>query len=184
MQDVENWQDEVIALDENLTLRSVSEKYVDDIFELVRKNQRWLQKAMEWPQYVTSRDDSLKTVQGNYILHHRGYAKMFLIYRDEQMIGVFSFNQIEPTNRTAYIGYWLDEDCQGQGVISRALEAVIAKYASEGSVRRFVIKCIVANEASNRVAVRNGFTLEGRLRQAEYLNGEYHDQNIYARIVE
>lgn len=184
MQDVENWQDEVIALDEDLTLRSVSEKYVDDIFELVRKNQRWLHKAMEWPQYVTSRDDSLKTVQGNYILHHRGYAKMFLIYRDEQMIGVFSFNQIEPTNRTAYIGYWLDEDCQGQGVISRALEAVFAKYASEGSVRRFVIKCIVTNEASNRVAVRNGFTLEGRLRQAEYLNGEYHDQNIYARIVE
>ena len=34
------------------------------------------------------------------------------------------------------------------------------------------------------VALRNGFVLEGCLRQAEYLNGSYDDQNIYARIID
>jgi ribosomal-protein-serine acetyltransferase len=29
----------------------------------------------------------------------------------------------------------------------------------------------VANHKSNQVALRNGFTLEGCLKQAEYLNG-------------
>lgn len=185
MQDIENWKDETITLDDKqLTLRSVNEKYADEIFALVQRNKLWLSKAMEWPQYVTSVEDSRKNVRGNYILHHRGYAKMFLIYREEHMVGVFSFNQIEPTNKTAYIGYWLDEASQGQGIISQAIDAVITKYSREGTVRRFVIKCSVNNEASNRVAKRNGFTLEGCLKQAEFLSGKFHDQNIYARIVE
>lgn len=184
MQDIENSQDEIITLGNKLTLRSVNEKYADELFALVERNKRWLSKAMEWPQYVTSAEDSRKNIQGNYILHHRGYAKMFLIFCDEQMVGVFSFNQIEPTNKTAYIGYWLDEAQQGKGIISQAIEAAIEKYSREGVVRRFVIKCSVSNEASNRVAKRNGFTLEGCLRQAEFLSGKFHDQNIYARIVE
>jgi len=184
LQEAENWQDDAITVNENIRLHSIHERYVDELFALVVRNKAWLQKAMEWPQYVTGVEETLKMAQGNYILHHRGYAKMFLIYQQEKMVGVISFNQIEPTNKTAYIGYWLDEGAQGQGIISQAVEAVIARYAGEGAVRRFVIKCIVTNEASNRVAQRCGFTLEGRLRQAEFLNGEFHDQNIYARILE
>jgi ribosomal-protein-serine acetyltransferase len=42
----------------------------------------------------------------------------------------------------------------------------------------------VANEASNRVALRNGFILEGCLRQAEFLNGSFYDQNIYGQIID
>ncbi|MFZ3388243.1 50S ribosomal protein L7/L12-serine acetyltransferase [Buttiauxella gaviniae] len=183
MRDSENWQDDVINIDDHITLHSINERYVDEIFALVQKNKAWLQTAMDWPRFVLSVEDSRKMAQGNYILHHRGYAKMFLIFQDEKMVGVFSFNQIEPTNKTAYIGYWLDKDVLGSGIISRALDAVIHKYACEGLARRFVIKCIVSNVASNKVALRNGFLLEGRLKQAEFLNGEFHDQNIYARII-
>ncbi len=61
---------------------------------------------------------------------------------------------------------------------------MMAHYAQTGEVRRFVIKCIVTNAASNRVAQRNGFTLEGRLKEAEYLNGAFHDQHIDGRIIE
>jgi ribosomal-protein-serine acetyltransferase len=180
----EQWKDDVIQIDDHISLHSINERYADEIFALVQKNKAWLQQAMDWPQHVLSVEDSRKMAQGNYLLHHRNYAKMFLILRDEKMVGVFSFNQIEQTNKTAYIGYWLDKSAQGKGVISRALQAIIEKYANAGLVRRFVIRCIVSNTASNQVALRNGFALEGCLKQAEYLNGEFHDQNIYGRIVE
>jgi len=42
----------------------------------------------------------------------------------------------------------------------------------------------VTNHASNQVALRNGFTLEGCLKEAEFLNGKFHDQNLYARIID
>ncbi len=116
------------------------------------------------------------------MLHQRGYAKMFLIFKDDELVGVLSFNAIEPANKAAYIGYWLDEAHQGQGILSQSLQAFMRYYAGRGEIRRFVIKCRVANQSSNSVALRNGFTLEGCLREAEYLNGAYDDVNIYGKI--
>ncbi|MEY8709268.1 ribosomal-protein-serine acetyltransferase [Mangrovibacter phragmitis] len=180
----QSWQDEVISVDSHIQLHSVHERFVDPLFALILRNKDWLQQSMNWPQFVNAREDTLKTVQGNYLLHHRNITKMFMILCKSKLVGVVSFNLIEPTNKAAYIGYWLDEAAQGKGILSRSLNAMMMKYAREGLVRRFVIKCIVTNTASNQVAQRNGFTLEGRLREAEFLNGGYHDQNIYGRIID
>lgn len=117
------------------------------------------------------------------MLHQRGYAKMFMIFKEDELIGVISFNRIEPLNKTAEIGYWLDESHQGQGIISQALQALIHHYAQSGELRRFVIKCRVDNPQSNgRFA--QWFILEGCLKQAEFLNDAYDDVNLYARIID
>ncbi len=149
---------------------------------MVLRNRDWLQQTLNWPQFVNSEQDTRQNVQGNMMLHQRGIAKMFLIFVDGKMAGVLSFNQIEPSNKTGYIGYWLDEAHQGQGILSQALQAFMRYYVERGEIRRFVIKCRVDNQSSNRVAQRNGFTLEGCLREAEMLNGRYDDVNLYARI--
>ena len=175
---------ETITVNDSVTLHAVNESHVSELYQLVQRNKAWLQQTLNWPQYVNSEQDSRQNVQGNMMLHQRGIAKMFLIFVDNQMAGVLSFNQIEPSNKTGYIGYWLDESAQGKGTLSAALQAFIRYYAERGEIRRFVIKCRVDNLRSNQVALRNGFQLEGCLRQAEFLNGVYHDQNIYARIVD
>ena len=63
-----------------------------------------------------SEEDTRRNVQSNQLLHQRGYAKMFLIFKSDELVGVLSFNTIEPANKAGYIGYWLDEAHQGQGV--------------------------------------------------------------------
>ncbi|MGX6597148.1 50S ribosomal protein L7/L12-serine acetyltransferase [Klebsiella quasivariicola] len=175
---------ESIPVTEALKLIAIDEQYISELHQLVVKNQRWLTQSLSWPAEVRSEEETRRHVQGNVMLHQRDYAKMFLLFLDHRLVGVLAFNQIEPQNKTAYIGYWIDEEHQGQGLLSRALQAFIHHYARAGLVRRFVIKCRVANTRSNQVALRNGFVLEGCLRQAEYLNGSYDDQNIYARIID
>ncbi|EPF4176085.1 50S ribosomal protein L7/L12-serine acetyltransferase [Escherichia albertii] len=175
---------ETIKVSESLELRAVEESHVTLLYQLTCKNKTWLQQSLNWPQFVHSEEDTRKTVQGNMMLHQRGYAKMFMIYREDELVGVISFNRIEPLNKTAEIGYWLDESCQGLGIMSQALQAFIHHYAQRGELRRFVIKCRVDNLQSNQVALRNGFVLEGCLKQAEFLNGAYDDVNIYARIID
>lgn len=177
-------QDDHIPVSDSLALCAINEQDVPELHQLVLKNKAWLQQFLDWPQYVGSEDDSLKNAQSNIMLHQRGYAKMFLMKFQGRIVGVLSFNSVEPTNKTAYIGYWLDEDHQRQGLLSQALKAFMAFYAARGDVRRFVIKCRVDNVASNAVALRNGFTREGCLKEAEYLNGRFDDQNIYARIID
>lgn len=176
--------DDVIPVNAETTLEAVDERHVAELYQLILRNKDGLQQSLNWVQSVVSEADTLQSAQGNRILHQRGYAKMFVIVHQKRLTGVLSFNQIEPLNKTGYIGYWLDEACQGKGLLSACLQTFIHFYASRGVVRRFVIKCRVDNVRSNRVAQRNGFTLEGCLKQAEYLNGRYDDQNIYARILD
>lgn len=175
---------ESIKVTEDIVLYAAHECFVPALHQLVLKNRDWLQQTLNWPQSVASEADSRRNMLSNVMLHERGYAKMFLLFTRGELAGVLSFNAIEPQNKTGYIGYWIDEAQQGKGLLSAALQAFINYYADRGEVRRFVIKCRTANLPSNRVAQRNGFLLEGCLRQAEFLNGEYHDQNIYARILD
>jgi ribosomal-protein-serine acetyltransferase len=175
-------EEEIIPVNTHLELRATDERYTTELHNLVVKNRAYLQDYLNWPQFVGSEEDTRQNILSNQMLHQRGYAKMFLIFRDNVLAGVLSFNSIEPLNKTGYIGYWLDEAHQGQGILSQALEAFIRHYARRGELRRFVIKCRVDNPASNQVALRNGFLLEGCLKEAEFLNGRYDDQNIYARI--
>ncbi|MEP9243762.1 50S ribosomal protein L7/L12-serine acetyltransferase [Enterobacter hormaechei] len=173
---------EIIPVTQEIELRAVEERYTTDLHNLVIKNKTWLQTAFDWAQNVGSEEDTRRNVQSNQMLHQRGYAKMFLIFMNDELVGVLSFNAIEPANKAGYIGYWLDEAQQGQGILSQALLAFMRYYVERGEIRRFVIKCRVDNQSSNRVAQRNGFTLEGCLREAEMLNGRYDDVNLYARI--
>ncbi|MBM3070248.1 50S ribosomal protein L7/L12-serine acetyltransferase [Lelliottia sp. RWM.1] len=176
-------QAETIAVTDRITLRAVEERYTAELHNLVTKNRAWLRTAFDWAQYVGTEDDTRRNVQSNQMLHQRGYAKMYLIFQDDVLAGVLSFNAIEPTNKTGYIGYWLDEAHQGKGILSHALQAFMRYYAERGEIRRFVIKCRVDNVRSNKVALRNGFVLEGCLREAEFLNGHFDDVNTYAKIV-
>ncbi|MGX5077016.1 50S ribosomal protein L7/L12-serine acetyltransferase [Enterobacter mori] len=173
---------EIIPVSQQIELRSVEERYTTDLHNLVIKNKIFLQTAFDWAQHVGSEEDTRRNVQSNQMLHQRGYAKMFLIFHDDALAGVLSFNAIEPANKTGYIGYWLDEAHQGKGILSRSLQAFMRHYVELGTVRRFVIKCRVDNHSSNAVALCNGFMLEGCLREAEYLNGRYDDVNTYARL--
>ena len=175
---------ETIVVSDAITLEAVNESHVSELHQMVVRNRDWLQQTLNWPQFVKSEQDTRQNVQGNMMLHQRGIAKMFLIFVEGKMSGVLSFNQIEPSNKTGYIGYWLDEAAQGKGILSASLQAFILYYAELGEIRRFVIKCRVDNLRSNQVAQRNGFQLEGCLRQAEFLNGVFYDQNIYARIID
>lgn len=173
---------EIIAVSDQIALRAVAECYTAELHRLVIKNKTWLQSAFDWAQHTGAEEDTRRNVVSNMMLHQRGYAKMFLIFQEQVLVGVLSFNAIEPVNKTAYIGYWLDEGRQGNGILSQSLQALMAWFAARGEIRRFVIKCRVDNLSSNRVALRNGFTLEGCLREAEFLNGRFDDVNSYAKI--
>lgn len=79
---------EVITINDTLELRAVEEQHVTPLHQLVLKNKSWLQQSLNWPQFVASEEDTRKNVQGNMMLHQRGYAKMFLILRKKMWSGL------------------------------------------------------------------------------------------------
>jgi ribosomal-protein-serine acetyltransferase len=81
--------------------------------------------------------------------------------------------------RQAEIGYWLDKDTQGKGIITRATTTLVTYAFQEYGLNKVEIHAAVGNKKSRAVPERLGFTQEGILRQTEWLNGRAHDMVVY-----
>lgn len=79
------------------------------------------------------------------------------------------------------IGYWIRTSCAGRGFASEATGALVALARDRLGARRIEITSDARNERSRRVAEKNGFTLEGILRNARRdTAGELADKCMYA----
>lgn len=176
--------DEEIALDTHVCLSPADVKHARTLFRVIDEQRDYLSHYMAWPALIVSPADMIHFLAGSRLAHLKDKAKTYLILVDADPQGILSFNHIDHGNKTAYFGYWLSPEAQGKGIITRGVTSMIQHYAAAGMIQRFVIKCVTTNAASNGVAQRCGFQLEGVLRRAELLNGVFHDQNIYAYIAD
>jgi ribosomal-protein-serine acetyltransferase len=112
--------------------------------------------------------------------NNKGFA--LGIWAGEQYLGSVAFHNINWANRKVEIGYWIDREHQGKGLMHAACLALLKHAFEELKLHRVEIHCATGNQSSNRVAQRLGFRLEATLREAQLLYGTYHDLNIYSLL--
>lgn len=97
-----------------------------------------------------------------------------------QIIGTIGYMWIQTDNAAAEVGYSLSRKYWGQGIMTEALEAVIA-YAFD-CLRLNRVEAIhePENPASGAVMKKCGMVYEGRLRQKLFNKGKYVDVDMYA----
>ncbi|MBO1552099.1 GNAT family N-acetyltransferase [Yersinia pseudotuberculosis] len=176
--------DEMIFVDHTIQLVSPSRKFATALFEIINHNRDDFSKYMAWPRYVNKVSDTQSFLDVSYLAHQKDESKTYVILYKNAPVGLLSFNSIDKPNKTAYIGYWLDMRVQGNGIITRSIKKLVEQYYYQNTIKRFVIKCSTANKKSNDVARRCGFQIEGVFKEAEFLNGVFYDQNIYAWIAQ
>ena len=177
-----NTNQQSIIVNEHIHLVPSDRQYSSKLYNIIDVNRDNFSQFMAWPKFVSNEADTSNFLDNCSIEHQKDITKTYVILLDNNPVGLLSFNRIDKNNKTAYIGYWLDSRAEGKGVMTQAIQALTHYYASQKIIKRFVIKCSVDNPKSNAVAKRCGFSYEGTLKQAEYLNGIYHDQNIYGLI--
>jgi RimJ/RimL family protein N-acetyltransferase len=70
--------------------------------------------------------------------------------------------ELRPEGEIANVSYVVAPKWRGQGLAPRALDAFLEWASRELSLRRALLGCHVENVASQRVAVKSGFTLTAR----------------------
>ncbi|MBP2045205.1 GNAT family N-acetyltransferase [Methanobacterium aggregans] len=83
---------------------------------------------------------------------------------------------------SAEVGYWLGKAHWGRGIISSALEGVVDYGFNELKLERIFAVPFEHNTASRRVLEKNGFNLEGILRNSVIKSDKIYNQALYARI--
>ena len=77
------------------------------------------------------------------------------------MVGVIGYNQIDRALAKVSIGYWLAERWQGNGIITRACQALIHHAFEEMGMEKVEISAATDNEPSRAVCERLGMQQEG-----------------------
>lgn len=94
-------------------------------------------------------------------------------------IGNCSFHRIDWRNRSAEVGVAIGEKAYwDQGYGTEALRLLLALGFDELNLHRIFLRVNAENRRAIAAYRKVGFVEEGRLRQAEYRRGRYHDMLI------
>lgn len=82
----------------------------------------------------------------------------------------------------AEIGYWLMNKHFGNGIMTEVV-GIVSDYAfKQMGLKRVFAPILTHNKASARVLEKNGFKLEGTLRNYYFKNGKYIDALSYSKV--
>ena len=86
--------------------------------------------------------------------------------------------------KSAELGYWLGQAFWGRGVMTEAVRQLCREGFSRFAIARIYAEPFARNTGSRRVLEKNGFSLEGTLRQGVYKEETLQDYCIYGLLRE
>ena len=172
-----------IEIEEDLKLTLMQEFLADELYELVIKNQEHLSKWFPWVWDVKSVNDSRAYIISRLELLSRGKSVYCGVIYKDKLVGVLDFVSIDKQNKKSDIGYWIDANYQGKGIMSKAVKALIDYGINYLDLKKFIILCDTKNNKSCNIAKRLGFSQEGLLKEHLVVNGERRDFYMYALCV-
>ena len=103
---------------------------------------------------------------------------------DERVVGnIFLSIKPQPRQRhAADIGMAVHDDWQGQGCGQALMSAVLELADSWMNLHRIELQVYTDNERGMRLYERNGFEIEGRLKDYAFREGSYVDVYTMARL--
>ena len=143
-----------------------------------------LRQWLPWPDANRSVLDSRAYVLRVRAQARLGVARSFGLWSADRLVGVAGFVWIDPVNRSAAIGYWLAREAEGQGLMTRAVAALLRHGFRDLKLNRIEIRAGVRNRRSRAIPERLGFRREGTLRQAERLAERTVDHAVYGLLAE
>lgn len=171
-----------LTIDAEITLRQVRADETDAVYETVIANTDRLLEFMHWMTRDYSLEMANEFVERSGISAKKGESLSLGIFRNGKFIGAIGFVGFDVLVRKTEIGYWIDAEAEGGGIISRATKALIDYAFIELSMNRIEIRCAASNRRSAAVPRRLGFTEEARLRRSEIRNGKLQDFYVFGLL--
>lgn len=99
-----------------------------------------------------------------------------------RVMGTLGFHNVKRDHHRAEIGYEIAPAFWGAGLMSEALQRLIEYCFQKEGLNRLEAFVNEGNNRSYRVLERNGFILEGILRDYEFARGSFVNQAVYALL--
>ena len=171
-------------INKNIKLKILEEREADQLFKLVDSNREYLGEFLPFVAYTTEVEHSKKFIHSALQQFARGDGFHCGIWYDQKLVGVIGLHYLDLVNKRTSIGYYLAEDFQKKGIMTRSTKALIQYVYEEYDINRIEIRMSTKNKKSRAIPIRLGFTQEGILRSDECLQGEFSDSYVYSVLRE
>lgn len=174
----------LIRVNETIILRPLSARDADTLFLLVEQSREHVQKWLPWLKHIQSSSDALFFITNEEELARKQKSMILGIFMASSCIGVIGFHQLDFQNKIGSLGYFLEKQYEGKGIMTQSATALISYAFFELKLNRIELRIATENAASNKLAKRLGFIKEGILRQVEWLETKYVDHVVYGLLKE
>ena len=172
----------IIEINENIVLELIHQKHAQPIFDLVDENRLYLREWLSFVDRMQTLGFAENFVNSTIQRNHDGIEFAFVIVENDKVIGRIGVYEINGPNKIGEIGYWLAENLQGKGIITKSCKALIDFCFSDLQLNRIEIKCGTENFKSKTIPEKLNFTKEGVIREGELLYDKFIDLNLYSLL--
>ena len=168
-------------------LRPLALRDAGDWRRVRARNAAWL---TPWEATVPAGDASAPASFGAMVRELRrqarhGRALPFAVTLDDRFVGQMTVsNIIGGSARWAQVGYWIDQDEAGHGVMPVALAMAVDHCLFEIGLHRVEVAIRPENTASLRVVHKLGFREFGYAERYLHIDGDWRDHRLFALSVE
>jgi ribosomal-protein-serine acetyltransferase len=170
----------------NWKLDKIENIRFEEFFDLIENNRNRIEKT--FPVTVSNCVD-LKTTEEFIVKNiqvekeNAGYYFYVRNIETNELIGYLGIKKIDYNISKCEIFYFVDNDFEGKGIISKSVSEVIDFCFKELKMNKIFICTSKINFGSQQIALKNGFVQEGTLRE-EFKNfeGILEDINYYGLL--
>ncbi|WP_125106583.1 MULTISPECIES: GNAT family N-acetyltransferase [Gulosibacter] len=169
-------------LDDRATLTLCGVGDAEALAEVLEANKGRIGEWENWAREVQPLEQQREFLRGQLQKYVAGTSLPCFIKVDGRLAGSIELRQVNANDRVSEIGYWVAAEFEGQGLVRRACEALIAHAFGPLEQVRIELQVAVGNDRSRALATRLGFTEEGTRRSALRVGERRHDLVCYGLL--
>lgn len=171
-----------IQVDNEIVLKELSLSSAEVIFQSIENSRHYLSEWLPFAKLTKSQDDTEKFINSVIYSQDNKKEKVFEIWHNKKFAGLLGLKDINKNYRKLELGYWLDQNMQGKGIIIKSCSTLIKYIFESMKMNRIMIKVAVGNSKSSVIPKKLGFSFEGIEREGEALHGKFVDLEIYSLL--
>ena len=171
-----------LKIDGELTLHLARPELAEPVFKVVDAQRTYLRQWLPWVDGTTSVEDTKTFIQESMQHNTSGARLTTFILLGNEVAGSIGVVHFIKDHKKCELGYWLREDLQGQGIMTKTCARFIYYLFNTKDLNRIEILVAAGNQKSSAVPLRLGFKNEGTLRQSLLMYGQYVDVELFALL--
>ena len=173
------------ALADDVTLRELSK---DDAAALTHAYLRNREHLAPWEparaEVFFTEEWHTERLRAEVLENSTGRALRTVLESGGEIVGRLNLTDIvHGAFESGSIGYWTDARLTGRGLMTRAIEALVAHSRDELGLHRLQAATLLHNEASQTVLTRVGFERIGVAPNYLRIAGEWQDHALFQQIL-